>query len=216
MLRWCRTRDLLGSQITARHYRSLKRGSMLKYINIIAFIFIRRKKLSLMFYCKNLPYSLKNTGLFFIRIERLKFDWVWWVCYFHWFSVNLGFCETGKQGKGQKWRTNVAHHCRQEPLSSFSLFLNLPCFVLLTFYATWVQGIVLEMFLYILVNRILIKRALVCKNQPNNTCHVWYVSVFDNSATLINGSYRLFSLSYTDNAKTLVAFTSFLLTLRKF
>ena len=189
---------------------------MLKYINIIAFISIGRKKLSLTFYYKNLPYSLKNTGLFFIRIERLKFDWVWWVCYFYWYSVNLGFYKTGKQAKGQKWRTNVAHHCRQETLSSFSLFLNLPCFVLPTFYAIWVQGIVLEMFLYIHINRILIKKALVCKNQPNNTCNVWYVSVFDNSVTLINGSYRLFSLSSTDNAKTLVAFTSVLWTLRKF
>lgn len=141
------------------------------YINMIAFIFIRQGKLPLIFHSENLPFSLKvsKNSFFafriqfcvFIRIEHLNFGWMWQVCNFHRFSVYCGFYKKGKPSKMVKIMSCIdawillallvtyydTYHCRQEHWSYFSLFLNLPCFVLPTFYTNRSQDIVLEMFL---------------------------------------------------------------------
>ena len=55
--------------------------------------------------------------------------------------------------------------------------LNFPCFVLSTFYATKTQGIVLKMFLNILINKVIIKKKCMSKNQPNNTAKRFFSEV---------------------------------------
>ena len=139
------------------------------FANMIALIFVRREKLPLIFYCDNLSFFPQSlTSLLFSSAFSL-----------------FGFLKTRKRAKmtpyidawilvaenmtgALLWFTNDTYHCRHEHWSYFPLFLNLPCFNLPNFYATGMQSIVTKMFLNVLISRFLIKKASVCKNQPNN------------------------------------------------
>ena len=144
------------------------------FANMIALIFVRREKLPLIFYCENLSFFSQS-------LTSSKSDEFAFFISFGLFS----FLKTSKRAKmtpyidawilvaenmtgALLWFTNDTYHCRHEHWSYFPLFLNLPCFNLPNFYATGMQSIVTKMFLNVLISRFLIKKASVCKNQPNN------------------------------------------------
>ena len=141
----------------------------------------------LIFYCENLPFSLKLSGNSFFFLEG-KFVFYKKRTSKFWLSVtsllfSLKFSlfrflwkwKTSKQVKMTsyidswilivenmtvfyKGLQTIRYHCTQEHWIYFSLFLNPLCFILSISYFARTQGIVLKMFLNVLINIILIKK----------------------------------------------------------